>query len=330
MKVAVVGATGLVGSELIKILDEGALTFSDLVLVASSRSAGISVSVMGESHKIVGIGDDWHEDRDVVFFVTEADISRIEIPRLRGKVPLIIDNSSAFRMLPDVPLVVPQVNPNAAFEHSGLIANPNCSTIQLVVAVNPIHRLSPVEKVIVSTYQAASGAGKEFTDRFWSETKDSAEATPQDLSRDQKSLAFNLLPSIDTLLSDGFSREEEKIMQETRKILSAEIKQVCATAVRVPVVNAHSEAVYVETSEELDLGDVKKALSDAPGVRFVSDHQNAATPREVSGIDDVFVSRLRKDRDRSTGMHMWVVADNLRKGAALNAVEIARLVTEEC
>jgi len=320
MKVAVVGATGLVGRELLKVLDQSVLPMTELTVVASKRSAGTAITAAGRTLEVVDVRSDWHRDTDVVFFVTSSEISRLEIPLLKGKVPIVIDNSSAFRMHPDVPLVVPQVNPEAAFNHNGLIANPNCSAIQLVVAVFPIHKLSPLKKIIVSTYQAASGAGKKYVDRFLLDSRGT--------SPDATSLAFNIIPSIDVILEDGFSKEEEKIMLETRKILSAEVDHISATAVRVPVVNVHCESVYLETESELDLDKVRKSLSEAPGVRFVEDPLKVVTPREVSGFDDVFVSRLRRDRDRKNGLHMWVVADNLRKGAATNAVEIAALFSE--
>jgi aspartate-semialdehyde dehydrogenase len=262
--------------------------------------------------------------QDIVFFVTDGGVAKEEIPRVRGSVPLIIDNSAVFRMEPDVPLVVPQVNPDAAYAHRGLIANPNCSTIQLVVAILPVHRLSPVRRLIVSTYQAASGAGRDFMERFWQDTASDCGRPPHELAGTGSSLAFNLLPSIDTMLDDGFSREEEKIMRETKKILSDETIAVSATAVRVPVVNSHSESVYLETEEALDLHAVERALAHAPGVKYVKDHFQA-TPRFASGTDAVLVSRLRRDRERENGFHLWVVADNLRKGAATNAVEIAEL-----
>jgi aspartate-semialdehyde dehydrogenase len=320
MRVAVVGATGLVGRELLKVLEQSVLPMTELTVVASSRSAGKTITSGNRSLEVVDIRSDWYQGTDVVFFVTSSQISRREIPLLKDKVPIVIDNSSAFRMHPDVPLVVPQVNPDAAFEHNGLIANPNCSTIQLVVAVFPIHKLSPLKKIIVSTYQAASGAGKEFVDKFLLDSRGT--------SSDATSPAFNIIPSIDIILEDGFSKEEEKIMLETRKILSADVDHISATAVRVPVINVHSESVYIETESELDLDKIRVSLREAPGVRFVEDPLKAVTPREASGFDDVFVSRLRRDRDRKNGLHMWVVADNLRKGAATNAVEIAALFSE--
>jgi len=325
MNVAVVGATGLVGKELVSILCEKGDDRPELTLVGSSRSAGERMQVRDEVFDVVDINSSWYRGQDVVYFVTDSEVSRGAIPGLRGQVPIIIDNSSAFRMDLDVPLVVPQVNPDAAFAHHGLIANPNCSTIQLVLAVFPVHQLSPLKKILVSTYQAASGAGKGFLEAFWEKTRIEIEGTPLVLTRDGNSPAFNLLPTIDTILDDGFTREEEKIMRETRKILSADILQVSATAVRVPVANVHCESVYLETEQILDKSEVIEALSGTPGVRFVEGQNQATTPREVSGLNEVFVSRLRRDRDVDRGIHMWVVADNLRKGAALNAVEIADL-----
>lgn len=324
MKVAVVGARGLVGKVLLEVLGERGFPHSELTLVASSRSAGRRVSLAGTDHDLVDVESDWYIGQDIVFFVTDALVAKTEVPRVRGKVGLIIDNSSAFRMDADVPLVVPQVNREAARGHTGLIANPNCSTIQLVVAVNPIHRLSPVKRLIVSTYQAASGAGKEFMERFWQDAVTDCRGAAEGLPPNPGTLAFDLIPSIDTMLEDGFSREEDKIMRETKKILSNGSIEVSATAVRVPVVNSHSESVYIETEEVLDVDTVERALREAQGVTYVADHFKA-TPRQASGSDSVFVSRLRRDRERKIGLHLWIVSDNLRKGAATNAVEIAQI-----
>jgi aspartate-semialdehyde dehydrogenase len=322
--VAVVGASGLVGKVLLGVMEERRFPASELTLVGSRRSVGAAVRANGVEHALADIESEWHLGQDIVFFVTDGGVAKEEIPRLRGSVPLIIDNSATFRMEPDVPLVVPQVNADAAYAHRGLIANPNCSTIQLVVAVLPIHLLSPVRRLIVSTYQAASGAGRGFMERFWQDTASDCGRLPNELSGTGSSLAFNLLPSIDTMMDDGFSREEEKIMRETKKIFSDDRIAVSATAVRVPVVNSHSESVYLETEEALDLDVVERALQGASGVTYVKDHFQA-TPRFASGRDSVLVSRLRRDRERENGLHLWVVADNLRKGAATNAVEIAEL-----
>jgi aspartate-semialdehyde dehydrogenase len=325
MKIAVLGATGLVGKHLLQILGEREFPCSDMVLVASHRSRGDTVRVAERDYRVIDIEEHWYEGVDLAFSVVEAGIARQLIPEIRGEIPLIIDNSSAFRMEPDVPLVVPQVNPSAALEHRGIIANPNCSTIQLVTAVNPIHGLSPIRRMIVATYQASSGAGKEFMEKFLLDSMSDARDGFDPLSDRPGSLSFNVLPTISDVLEDGFCTEEEKLMLETPKIMNDERIQVSATTVRVPVVNTHSEAVYLETEEKLDLSSVEKVLMSAPGVRYVGDSQNPPTPRDVSGSDDVFVGRLRRDRFCDRGIHLWIVADNLRKGAGLNAVEIAEL-----
>ncbi len=330
MKIAVVGATGLVGRHLLRIIEDRPFPFSELVLVASSRSSGDVVRVGANDYRLVDVDDDWTNGLDLVFSVVDAGVARSMIPGIRGKVPLIIDNSSAFRMQPDVPLVVPQVNPEAAGNHRGLIANPNCSTIQLVTAINPIHRLSPVRRLIVSTYQASSGAGKEFMETFLRDARRDADEGYEPLADRPGSLSCNLLPAISSILGDGFCTEEEKLMLETPKIMGDDRIMVSATTVRVPVVNAHSEAVYLETEDRLDTESIEEVLRNAPGVVYVADREHPPTPRQVSGRDEVFVGRLRRDRSCERGIHLWIVSDNLRKGAGLNAVEIAELFPGRC
>jgi aspartate-semialdehyde dehydrogenase len=330
MKVGVAGATGLVGQHLLRILDERAFPCSDLVLVASNRSTGEIVGVGAKEYRVEDIEGDWWRGLDLVFSVVDAGVARSLIPEIRGDVPLIIDNSSAFRMQPDVPLVVPQVNPGAARHHHGLIANPNCSTIQLVTAVFPIHRLSPVRRIIVSTYQASSGAGREFMETFLRDAAEDTRGGFEPPAARPGTLAFNLLPTISDVLGDGFCTEEEKLMLETPKIMGDDRIMVSATTIRVPVVNAHSEAVYLETEEELEIGTVEEALRNASGIVYVDDREHPPTPRDVSGRDEVYVGRLRRDRSSRRGMHLWIVSDNLRKGAGLNAVEIAELFREGC
>lgn len=325
MKIAVLGATGLVGKHLLQILEEREFPCSNMVLVASHRSRGDTIRVAGRDYGVIDLEERWYEGVDLAFSVVESGIARQLIPEIRGQIPLIIDNSSAFRMESDVPLVVPQVNPRAALGHRGLIANPNCSTIQLVTAVNPIHGLSPVRRMIVATYQASSGAGKEFMESFLLDSMNDARDGYDPLSDRPGSLSFNVIPLISDVLEDGFCTEEEKLMLETPKIMDDESIRVSATTVRVPVINTHSEAVYLETDEKLDLSSVEKALMSAPGIIYVGDSQNPPMPRGVSGTDNVFVGRLRKDRFCDRGIHLWIVADNLRKGAGLNAVEIAEL-----
>ena len=326
-KVAVVGATGAVGREMLKTLAERNFPVGEVVALASGRSAGAEVS-FGEK-TVLKVRDLDRYDfagTDLGLFSPGAAVSAVHAPRAAAAGCLVIDNTSQFRMEPGVPLVVPEVNPQAIAKRprKGIVANPNCSTIQMVVALKPLHDIAKVRRVVVSTYQSVSGAGKEAMDELWSQTRGvfvNDPATPEQFT---KPIAFNVIPHIDRFMEDGATKEEWKMAVETRKILDPDI-QVMATCVRVPVMIGHAEAVHVEFENAITERQAREALRDAPGLTLLDSRDDGgyATPIEIAGEDAVFVSRLRRDPTVPHGLAFWCVADNLRKGAALNAVQIA-------
>jgi len=332
-KVAVVGATGNVGREMLSILAERGFPVRDVTAVASERSIGVEVSY-GEDD-VLRVEDLDHFDFtgiDIALFSPGARVSAVHAPRAVEEGAVVIDNTSQFRMEPDVPLVVPEVNPGAIAQYKkrGIIANPNCSTIQMVVALKPLHDLARVRRVVVATYQSVSGAGREAMDELFNQTR--AIYVNDAITKEQftKQIAFNCIPHIDIFMEDGSTKEEWKMAVETRKILDPEIA-VQATCVRVPVFIGHAEAVTVEFERPISIADARAALKNAPGVSVV-DHrvdEGYVTPQEAAGEDPVFVSRIRKDPTVRNGLSMWVVADNLRKGAALNAVQIAEILIRD-
>jgi len=332
-KVAVVGATGNVGREMLSILAERGFPARDVTAVASERSIGVEVSY-GEDD-VLRVEDLDHFDFtgiDIALFSPGARVSAVHAPRAVEEGAVVIDNTSQFRMEPDVPLVVPEVNPGAIAQYKkrGIIANPNCSTIQMVVALKPLHDLARVRRVVVATYQSVSGAGREAMDELFNQTR--AIYVNDAITKEQftKQIAFNCIPHIDIFMEDGSTKEEWKMAVETRKILDPEIA-VQATCVRVPVFIGHAEAVTVEFERPISVADARTALKNMPGVSVV-DHrvdEGYVTPQEAAGEDPVFVSRIRKDPTVRNGLSMWVVADNLRKGAALNAVQIAEILIRD-
>ncbi|MCS6853872.1 MAG: aspartate-semialdehyde dehydrogenase [Elioraea sp.] len=326
-RVAVVGATGAVGREMLKTLAERNFPADEVVALASGRSAGQPVSY-GEHRTLTVRTLETFDFRgiDIALFSPGAAVSAEHAPRAAAAGCVVIDNTSHFRMEPDVPLVVPEVNLHAlrGFRKRNIIANPNCSTIQMVVALKPLHDIARVRRVSVATYQSVSGAGKEAMDELYVQTKGAFvndPATPQQFT---KPIAFNVIPHIDRFLDDGATKEEWKMAVETRKILDPDIA-VIATCVRVPVFVGHAEAVHVEFERPITVAEAREALKRAPGVTVVDRREDGGyvTPIEAAGEDDVFVSRLRKDPTVPNGLAFWCVADNLRKGAALNAVQIA-------
>jgi aspartate-semialdehyde dehydrogenase len=326
-RVAVVGATGAVGREIIKTLHERNFPLDDIVALASARSVGQEIS-FGEKRvlKVKNLETFDFAGWDFGLFSPGAAISAVQAPRAAAAGCIVIDNTSHFRMEPDVPLVVPEVNPQALakFARRNIIANPNCSTIQMVVALKPLHDRFTVKRVVVSTYQSVSGAGKEGMDELFNHTKSSfvhEQSPPQQFT---KEIAFNCIPHIDKFMEDGSTKEEWKMTVETRKILDPDI-QVHATCVRVPVFIGHGEAVSVEFAKPITVAEARAALRDAPGVSLVDQREDGGyiTPLECVGEDAVFVSRIRKDPTVANGLSFWCVSDNLRKGAALNAVQIA-------
>ncbi len=326
-RMAVVGATGAVGREILKTLAERAFPVDRMVALASGRSAGQQVSFGDDQVLTVQSLDSFDfKGTDLALFSPGAAISAVHAPRAAAAGCVVIDNTSQFRMDPDVPLVVPEVNPQALarFKKRRIIANPNCSTIQMVVALKPLHDLARVKRVVVSTYQAVSGAGREAMDELWSQTRGVYVNETPPSEQFTKQIAFNCIPHIDNFLGDGSTREEKKMAEETRKILGPDIA-VMATCVRVPVFIGHAEAVHVEFEEPITEQQAWEALREAPGVIVLDRREDGgyATPAEIAGEDSVYVSRLRRDLTVPHGLAFWCVCDNLRKGAALNAVQIA-------
>jgi aspartate-semialdehyde dehydrogenase len=326
-KVAVVGATGNVGREMLNVLDQRAFPASEVVALASTRSNGTEVS-FGEDHVLKVKALDYYDFKgtDIVLMSAGGSIAKEWAPKIAAQGPIVIDNSSAFRMDRDVPLVVPEVNADALNEiKKGIIANPNCSTVQLVVALKPLHDEAQIKRVVVSTYQSVSGAGKEAMDDLFSQTRAVFVADPiAESSKFTKQIAFNVIPHIDVFLDSGVTKEEWKMMVETQKILDPDI-QVTATCVRVPVFIGHAESVNIEFERPITADKARSILRAAPGVLVVDKREDGGyvTPIECAGEDGTFVSRIRKDPTVEFGLNMWIVADNLRKGAALNAVQIA-------
>lgn len=331
--VAVVGATGAVGQEMLKTLAERQFPVSKVVALASKNSAGREVS-FGEDAvlKVQDLDTFDFKGTDICLSSAGAKISEAFAPRAGAAGCVVIDNTSHFRMDPDVPLVVPEVNPQAIADYKKkmIIANPNCSTIQMLVALKPLHDAATIKRIVVSTYQSVSGAGKEAMDELFSQTRAVYVNDPLTKEVFRKQIAFNVIPHIDVFMDDGYTKEEWKMVVETKKILDPKIK-VSATAVRVPVFISHSEAVNVEFEREMTADQARALLKKAPGVTVI-DHKHEdgfVTPAECAGEDAVFVSRIREDITVENGLNLWVVSDNLRKGAALNAVQIAEVLAKD-
>ncbi len=326
--VAIVGATGLVGRQFIKVLDERKFPMASIRLLASARSAGKRLQVNGDQVEVEELTEKSFKGVDIALFSAGGGISKEFSPVAAGNETVVVDNSSAWRMDPSVPLVVPEVNPEDVWKHDGIIANPNCSTIQLVVALQPIHQANPIKRVIVDTYQSVSGAGGVGVEELERQTNALAQGRPAEAKAFPHQIAFNVLPENGPLLDNGYFGEEWKLIQETRKILHAPELAVSATAVRVPVYVGHSEAVHVELTDPMTADGLREILDAAPGVKVVDDPANHAYPLavDVAGSDDVLVGRIRKDVSHPNGMVMWVVGDNVRKGAATNAVQIAEIL----
>ncbi|AUN30007.1 aspartate-semialdehyde dehydrogenase [Niveispirillum cyanobacteriorum] len=332
-KVAVVGATGNVGREILQTLADRNFPVSEVVALASERSAGHEVS-FGEDQvlKVRDLATFDFAGTDFVLSSPGAKISAQFAPKAAAAGACVIDNTSHFRMDPDVPLVVPEVNPHhlSGWRKKGIIANPNCSTIQMVVALKPLHDLAKIRRVVVSTYQSVSGGGKEAMDELFTQTRAIYVNDPVEKKKFTKQIAFNVIPHIDSFMDDGMTKEEWKMVVETKKILDPSIK-VSATAVRVPVFIGHSESVNIEFENPITADEARKALRAAPGISVV-DHrvdEGYVTPVEIAGEDNVFISRIREDSTVENGLNLWIVADNLRKGAALNAVQIAEVMIRD-
>jgi len=320
-RVAVVGATGLVGRKMADVLHERRFPVGELLLLASERSEGMEMRFNGSTHRVRRLTEDSFAGVDIALFSAGATVSKEFAPHAVKARTLVIDNSSAFRMEEQVPLVVPEVNRQMIFCHKGIIANPNCSTIQMVVALKPLHDRWKIMRVVVATYQSVTGAGQ----RGLAQLEQEIAKTPVQHMKFPHPIAFNVLPQVDVFFDDGYSKEEYKMVNETKKIMGDDGIKVNATCVRVPVYGGHSESINVEFEKPFDLEEAKALLSRAPGVIVRDDPKAADYPMPITawGRDEVFVGRLRRDNTIPHGLNMWVVADNLRKGAATNAVQIA-------
>ena len=327
-QVAVVGATGAVGAEMIQVLKERKFPVETLHPLASSRSAGGTVSFRGADVTVKELTKDSFADIDIALFSAGSDVSKDYAPIAAKAGAVVIDNSAAWRMDKDVPLVVPEVNPHDLARHKGIIANPNCSTIQMVVALKPLHDEARIQRIVVTTFQSVSGTGKEAMEELMEESKVLLSFGQPEPKVYPHQIAFNCLPHIDEFLPTGYTKEEMKMLHETRKIMGDATIRVTATTVRVPVYIGHSEAVNIETERKLTANEARAILSTAPGVQLYDDPAHALYPMPLiaAGQDDVYVGRIREDESIPNGLNLWVVADNLRKGAALNAVQIAELL----
>lgn len=320
MKVAVVGATGLVGAKMLQVLEERNFPVTKLMPVASERSVGKTIKFKGKRYKIISMEDAVGKKPDVAIFSAGGSVSKEWAPRFAEKGTVVIDNSSAWRMDPEKKLVVPEVNANVLTKKDKVIANPNCSTIQMVVALKPLHDRYKIKRIVVSTYQSVTGTGVKAVSQLMNERKGKQgdRAYPYQID-------LNLLPHIDVFTDNGYTKEEMKMVNETKKIMGDDTIRVTATTVRVPVIGGHSEAVNVEFESDFDLNEVKQILTNAPGVVVQDDPANLQYPMPLFAHDkdEVFVGRLRRDESQPNTLNMWVVSDNLRKGAATNAVQIA-------
>ncbi len=331
--VAVVGATGAVGNEMIETLQQRKFPVRSLKLLASERSLGVSLTYKGQDVPVEVLKEDSFKGIQIGLFSAGGSISQKFAPIAASDGCVVIDNTSAFRMEPDIPLVVPEVNAHAIkdYKKRGIIANPNCSTIQMVVALKPLHDAARIKRIVVSSYQAVSGTGKKAI--YELETQVRALFSNQDIEKKvyPHQIAFNCLPHIDVFLENGYTKEEMKMVNETKKIMEDENIQVTATTVRVPVFFGHSESVNVEFEKELTPEAARKLLAKAPGVKVIDDPKKNEYPLAIyaAGKDETFVGRIRKDESVKYGLNMWVVADNIRKGAALNAVQIAEILAEK-
>ncbi|MDH6269924.1 aspartate-semialdehyde dehydrogenase [Rhizobium sp. SG_E_25_P2] len=328
-KVAIVGATGNVGREMLNILAERNFPADEVVALASSRSFGTEVSYGDKTLVVKNLENYDFAGTDICLMSAGGDVSKKWSPKIGQQGCVVIDNSSAWRYDSEVPLIVPEVNPDAiaGFRKKNIIANPNCSTAQLVVALKPLHDRAKIKRVVVSTYQSVSGAGKDGMDELFNQTRAVFVADPIENKKFTKRIAFNVIPHIDVFMEDGYTKEEWKVLAETKKMLDPAIKVTC-TAVRVPVFIGHSESVNIEFENEITADEARDILREAPGCLVIDKHENGGyvTPYECAGEDATYISRIREDATVENGLNIWVVSDNLRKGAALNAVQIAELL----
>ncbi|OGG95280.1 MAG: aspartate-semialdehyde dehydrogenase [Candidatus Lambdaproteobacteria bacterium RIFOXYD2_FULL_50_16] len=328
MKVAIAGATGAVGADLIGLLEKRNFPVSELRLLASARSVGKTLTFKGQEIKVAELTHNSFKGIDLALFSAGAGRSLEFAPSAVKAGAVVVDNSSAFRMESSIPLVVPEVNPEEAFKHNGIIANPNCTTIQMVVALNPLHLAAGIKRIVVSTYQSVSGTGAMAIEELKTQVHDYVAGNPLKHEIYPYEIAFNVIPHVDVFLENGYTKEEMKMVHETRKIMSAPNVKVSATCVRVPVFRAHSESIQIETERKLSVEEARAILEKAPGVEVFDRREPGGypTPKEISGSYLTYVGRLREDISTENGLAMWVVADQLLKGAALNALQIAELL----
>jgi len=331
--IAVVGATGAVGEQLREVLEDRQFPVDELRLLASERSAGQFLPFQGRQVRVGILKEDSFENIDIALFSAGGKVSANFAPKAVAAGAVVVDNTAFFRMESDIPLVVPEVNPKeiAKYKNRGIVANPNCSTIQMVVALKPIHDAARIKRIVVSTYQSVSGAGRMAMEELSQQV--AALFNGRELKKEKfpHQIAFNCIPHIDVFMADGYTKEEWKMIQETRKILGEPNLPVTATTVRVPVFLSHSESVNVETVVKLSAAETKRILREAPGVIVVDEPENNGypTPIDASGKDATYVGRIREDESVANGLNLWVVSDNLRKGAALNAVQIAEILVRD-
>jgi aspartate-semialdehyde dehydrogenase len=329
-RVAIVGATGMVGQEMRKVLEQRGFPVAGLALLASERSRGRTFEFRGETLPVQVLEEGSFEGIDLALFSAGGSISHKFAPVAVGAGAVVVDNSNAFRMEPDVPLVVPEVNPGAALKHKGIIANPNCSTIQMVVVLQPLHEEFEIQRVVVSTYQSVSGTGKEAVEELLSQVRAIEAGEPVIAEVYPHQIAYNCLPHIDVFLDNGYCREEQKMINETRKIMGEPDLALTATTVRVPVLVGHGESVNIQFKKPVGPDEARAVLAESPGVVVVDDPANNLYPLPIDceGSDPSYVGRIRTDFSAPNAVNLWIVSDNLRKGAALNAVQIAELLLD--
>jgi aspartate-semialdehyde dehydrogenase len=331
VNVAILGATGAVGQELLNLLDEREFPLKNLRLLASPRSAGSKIAFKGQEITVEAVGEDSFENIDIVLASAGGSTSKAWAKKAVAAGAVVIDNSSAFRMDDDVPLIVPEINPEAAVNHQGIIANPNCTTILMGVAIYPLHRVQPIKRVVVATYQSASGAGARAMEEAWTQARDILDGKEPQAEVLPYPIAFNLFPHNSPLNDRGYCEEEMKMVNETRKIFNAPEIRVSATCVRVPILRAHSETINLEFDRPFEVAQARDLIAAAPGVKLVEDWQSNYFPMPIdaTGQDPVLVGRIRQDISHPCGLELWLCGDQIRKGAALNAVQIAELLLEK-
>lgn len=329
--VAIVGVTGAVGKKMVEMLELRKFPVNRFLPLASKHSTGKTVSFNGQNYTVIEAAPDSFDGIDIALFSAGGNVSAILAHEAVKRGALVIDNTSYFRMNEEVPLVVPEVNPSDIHTHKGIIANPNCSTIQMVHTLKPIHDVYKIKRIVVSTYQAVSGTGTKAIQELKTQTADTVVGNDIDIKVYPKQIAFNVLPHIDAFMDNGFTKEEMKMINETKKILHDNSIEVNATCVRVPVIQGHSESVYIETEREIDLENIYKLLGSTDGIvlQDLSKPLDYPTPLEAENKEETFVGRIRKDLYKPNAISLWIVSDNLLKGAALNAVQIAEFITKQ-